>query len=224
MILALDTATRYAGVALYDGESLLLETNWRSEQSHTQELMPIIVAGLARLGMTAHDLQGLAVSLGPGSFTGLRIGMSVAKGIALVTGRPILGIPTLDILGYAHARDDMPTMAIVEAGRGRLCVATYRGRPQSWHRLDEYRLVSPEELVDGVEVPTFFCGEIAPTLRELLQRERGALAHLASPAASLRRAGYLAELGWQRLQRGERDDLTTLSPIYLHPTGQRVIS
>ncbi len=215
MILAIDTATRYAGIALYDGQAVLCEETWRSNDSHTRELMPNVVRALAQQEITVQDLTGLAVALGPGSFTGLRIGLSVAKGIAFVTGKPLLGIPTLDILGYAHARQDLRTCALVEAGRGRFCVATYR-RGQALERLDEYRLLSPADLVASIEGPTLFCGEIDASLRSYLQERLGDLAIIVSPAECLRRAGYLAELGWQRLQRGERDDLATLSPIYLH--------
>lgn len=120
MILAIDTATRYAGIALYDGQSVLFEESWRSNQSHTRELAPAIAHALGQQGIRPDDLDGLVVSLGPGSFTGLRIGLSVAKGMAFVTGKPLLGIPTLDSVGYACACRDVRMVAVVEAGRRRL--------------------------------------------------------------------------------------------------------
>jgi len=220
--LAIDTATRYAGLAIYDGSAVLVEESWLSSESHTVELMPKIARAAEQQGLALADLTGLAVSLGPGSFTGLRIGMSVAKGIALATGAPILGIPTLDVLGYAHAQPAVRTCAIIEAGRKRLCVATYQrlpgpDGPAALQRLDDYRTVSPAELVASIEAPTLFCGEMDPELREMLAEQLGPLAALASPARSLRRAGYLAELAWERWQRGERDNLAMLTPLYLQP-------
>jgi len=216
MLLAIDTATKFAGIALYDGDAILLEQSWRSNQNHTVELMPSIVRALAQQETTVWDLRGLAVALGPGSFTGLRIGLSVAKGIAYVTGKPLLGIPTLDILGYACAQQDMRTCAVIQAGRGRYCTATYRRSQHAWERLDEYRILSEPQLIATLESPTLVCGELTPSLRDALQQQSEVQAFVASPAGCLRRAGYLAELGWQRLQRGERDNLATLSPIYLH--------
>ena len=219
MILAIDTATRYAGIALYDGRAVLLEHTWLSNANHTVELMPNIMRALGQRGMGLRDLQGLVVASGPGSFTGLRIGLSVAKGMAYASGKPLLGVPTLDILGYAYTQVALPTCAIIQAGRRRFCVATYQRTPDGLERIDDYRIISQADLIAGIDRPTYFCGELGPDLRDQLQARLGEKARLAHPAASVRRPGYLAELGWQRLQRGERDNLATLSPMYLHDPG-----
>lgn len=217
MLLALDTATQYAGIALYDGQQVVVEQTWLSNRNHTIELMPAIMKTLQHVALKPVDLQGFAVSLGPGSFTGLRIGLSVAKGLAMVTGKPLLGVPTLDILGYAYAGSDMPTCAILQAGRTRLCVATYM-RSDTLKRLDAYRIIARRQLAERLDQATFFCGEIDAPLADMLRKTLGSDAHIASPAATLRRPGYLAEIGWQRLKQGERDNLATLSPLYLqHP-------
>ena len=184
--------------------------------NHTVELMPTVVLMLERQGLAVEELGGLAVALGPGSFTGLRIGLSVAKGLCLSLGVPIVGIPTLDIVAYAHRGQDLPICAIIQAGRGRICAAFYEGLGMEWQRLTGYQLATVEELSAQVMAPTLFCGEIDGSLSEALQAHMGARAVIASPASSLRRAGYLAELGWQRLQAGERDDLARLEPLYLH--------
>lgn len=216
-VLAIDTATEVASVALYDGKKgPWAESTWHTSMNHTVELMPTIVLMLERQGITVEQLDGLAVALGPGSFTGLRIGLSVAKGLCLSLGIPIVGIPTLDIVAYAHYGQGLPICAIIQAGRGRICVAFYERLGADWQRLTDYHLATVEELSAQVEVPTVFCGEIEASLSEALQARMGARAVIASSASSVRRAGYLAELGWQRLQSGERDDLTTLEPLYLH--------
>lgn len=219
MILAIDTATRYAGIALYDGRAVVLEHAWLSNANHTIELMPNVMRALAQRELEFRDLVGLVVASGPGSFTGLRIGLSAAKGIAYASGKPLLGIPTLDILGYAYTPADLPACAIIQAGRKRLCVATYQRTSDGLERIDDYRIISQAELIAGIDRPTLFCGEMEPELRDRLQSRLGDKAILSSPAASVRRPGYLAELGWQRLQRGERDNLATLSPMYLHEPG-----
>lgn len=97
LLLAIDTATRLAGVALYNGDAILAESCWLSTNAHSAELMPALATMLEQQRRTAADLTAVAVAIGPGSFTGLRIGLSVAKGLAQATGIPIFGIPTLDI-------------------------------------------------------------------------------------------------------------------------------
>jgi tRNA threonylcarbamoyladenosine biosynthesis protein TsaB len=216
MLLAIDTATRYASLALYDGEWVLSEETWRTANYHTVELMPAIVRMLERQGISVEELSAVGVSLGPGSFTALRIGLGVAKGLVLARGIPLLGVPTLQVVAYPHfSQRRVAICAIVKAGRGRLCVQIYRRRRGHWRPTGEPRLTTPEGLCQMVEISTLFCGEIDATLSTLLQGQLGEKAMLASPANSLRRASYLAELAWGRFQQGEADDVDTLSPIYL---------
>ncbi len=218
MLLAIDTATRTSSLALYDGERVLAEETWRSANGHTVELVPGLVRMLERQKVLPSQLRGIAVALGPGSFTGLRIGLGVAKGLALTLAVPLIGIPTLDALAYAQARKRGPVCAVLQAGRERVSVAFYRRRRGQWQRQGDYRLTTLDELCASIETQTFFCGEIDAQAAELLGERLGAKAVVASPAFSLRRAGYLAELGWQRLERGEVDNPATLAPIYLrHP-------
>jgi len=173
---------------------------------------------LERQRVLPSELRGIAVALGPGSFTGLRIGLGVAKGLALTLAIPLMGIPTLDILVYAQARKPGPVCAVLQAGRGRVCAAFYRWKRGQWQRQGDHRLTTVDGLCAEIETRTFFCGEIDAQAAKLLRERLGEKAVVASPASSLRRAGYLAELGWHRLERGKVDDPATLAPIYLrHP-------
>ncbi len=216
MLVAIDTSTRIASLALYDGSSVRAEESWQSANNHTVELMPSLVRMMARQRVSPLDLRGVAVALGPGSFTGLRIGLAVAKGLALAQDIPLLGVPTLDVLAYIHADQRRPICAVVRAGRGRVCTGRYVRRRGRWRRVGELGLTTIAELAAQLERATLFCGEITTAEREFLQNHEKGWAVVTSPAASLRRAGYLAELAWQRLERGEADDPITLSPIYLH--------
>jgi tRNA threonylcarbamoyladenosine biosynthesis protein TsaB len=214
-ILAIDTATEMAGIALYCQGGLLAEESWRSSGTHTVELAPRIVRMLERADMPVAQLRGLAAGLGPGSFTGLRIGLALAKGLALALKLPLVGVPTLDALAHAQSGQSLPVCAVLQAGRGRLCAGLYRVSGGHWRRAGGYRLESPDTLGQGVKERTLFCGELDATTRESLRRRLRALATIASPAFSLRRAGHLAELAWQRLSRGDVDDPAKLSPIYI---------
>ena len=216
MLLAIDTATRIASIALYEEGEVRSEHSWHSQDSHTVELMPNLVRMLKQQSVETGELAGVAVSLGPGSFTGIRIGMSIAKGLSLALELPMVGVPSLDALGYGQAYQNLTICAFIRAGRERICAATYRGGTEPWGPLGEYRLTTIEELCGEIEERTLFCGEMDAHAVSLLRQNLGEQAVIASPAFSLRRAGYLAELGWQRLKRGERDDPATLAPIYLH--------
>lgn len=216
MLLAIDTATRLASLAFYDGSSVRAEESWQSANNHTVELMPSLVRMMTRQRVTPDGLRGLAVALGPGSFTGLRIGLAVAKGLALAQDIPLLGVPTLDVLAYIHADQRRPIWAVVRAGRGRVCAAHYVRRRGRWRQVGELGLTTIADLVERIERETLFCGEITAAEREFLQNHEDGKAVVASPAGSLRRAGYLAELAWQRLDKGETDDPISLTPIYLH--------
>lgn len=217
MLLAIDTATRFASLALYDQVEgqVLGEEVWSSARRHTVELMPRLVNMLAQQGVTPGDLAGLVVSLGPGSFTGLRIGLGVAKGIALARGLPLVGVPTLDVVARPHQVQSLPVWAILQAGRGRICAGCYVQRRGRWRRRGDYRLTTLEALCQEIEEPALFCGEILARDAELIRQQLGLTAAVASPAASLRRAAFLAELGWERLSRGDSDNAASLSPIYL---------
>ena len=225
MVLAIDTATRYAGLALHDGQSVLAELVWQSSQSHTTTLMPNLSRMLDQQALTVAELTGLAVALGPGSFTGLRIGMALAKGLALAQGLSVVGVPTLDIVAYScrplsPAQRFPPLCALLEAGRGRFCVANYRWSEGVFRRQGDYRVVGPDEVGADVQEPTLFCGEVDAELEQGLRARLADRAIVAPPAARLRRPGYLAQLGCKRLARGERDDPAALSPVYLHYPGR----
>jgi tRNA threonylcarbamoyladenosine biosynthesis protein TsaB len=218
MLLAIDTATQMAGLALYDEAHgwVLAEEAWYSANNHTVELMPRIVHLMGQQGVSAADLTGLVVSLGPGSFTGLRIGLGVAKGLALARNLPIVGVPTLEVVVEPHKVQRLPIWAVLQAGRGRICAGHYIRRKGRWRRQGPFRLTTLEKLCDEVKEEAIFCGEIDNQAADLIRQRLGAETVVATPAASLRRGAYLAELGWQRLRRGDADDAASLSPIYLH--------
>ena len=214
MLLAIDTATRTASLALHDGGQVRYEATWEAGRRHTVQLAPRLFAALEDLGLGAEDLTAVAVTTGPGSFTGLRVGMALAKGLSMARNLPLVGIPTLDVVAAAQGRDRRPLIAVLQAGRGRICTATYRWR-NGWQRRDGPRLTTWEDLARTVARPTLFCGEVDERGRTVLE-ELGDLAIVLPPAWRLRRAGFLAELAWDRLRRGETDDPATLTPIYLH--------
>jgi tRNA threonylcarbamoyladenosine biosynthesis protein TsaB len=220
LLLAIDTATRAASLALHDGERVRVEISWESQDHHTVELTPRIAGMLAQLEVSVDDLVGVAVSLGPGSFTGLRVGVAAAKGLAISRGLKLVGVPTLDIVAQAMKDSPSPVVAVVAAGRGRICVARYHLSKNEMVADSPARLTTARELGADWEETTRVCGELSAEERHDLQKRLSKRVELASPAASLRRAGFLAELGWAKLRAGQSDDPATLAPIYIQtPSG-----
>jgi tRNA threonylcarbamoyladenosine biosynthesis protein TsaB len=226
MLLALDTATRATGLALFDGQTLVAELNWQSSNGQTTELLPRLVQLMGWHGLQPTDLTCLAVSLGPGSFTGLRVALSLAKGMALAHQLPLIGVPTLDATAFPHVGHAEPVCAVVQAGRGRIYWATYRPGPtvadgvlvslgpwRGWHT--PALLSTVEEMAAAAQETTVFAGELLAETRHQLEAQLGDLAILAPPTVAARRAGHLAELGWQRWQAGQATTPASLSPIYL---------
>jgi len=213
MLLAIDTATRILSLALHDGEQIVGELTWQSSNYHTVELTASIAAMLGQAKITPAELTAIAVAQGPGSFTGLRIGMAVAKGLSLAHKVPLVGIPTLDIVAAAIGPDDIPLCAIIQAGRGRISTGRYRWADGEWQPEGDAQVTTWDDLVSALDTPTIFAGEINAAGAKALRRRRSKV-YLLSPAAGLRRAGFLAELGWERFKRNRMDDPAALAPIY----------
>ncbi|MBN1220548.1 MAG: tRNA (adenosine(37)-N6)-threonylcarbamoyltransferase complex dimerization subunit type 1 TsaB [Anaerolineae bacterium] len=215
MILAIDTATQYAGLALYQPDTVFAEETWFSGRNHTVELMPRIERMLKLANLKVQDLTALAVSLGPGSFTGLRIGLAAAKGMALPHKLPVVGVPTLEIVAYPFRSSSLPVWAIAQAGRGRILAACFGRVDGDWQVLDEPGLTSFADLARKIDTPALCVGEIDQEATQILRRNSQHKARVVSPAARVRRASYLAEIAAVRLEAGVRDDPDTLAPIYL---------
>jgi len=217
MLLALDTATRQLSLALHDGLSVAAEHSWRAGQHHTVELAPQAALLMRRAGVEPASLRGIAVALGPGSYTGLRIGLGLAKGLALAHNLPLVGVPTGDILMRAQAPRAHHARAVLQAGRGRVLVLPYQWNSQHerWEADGGARVLTWEALAGEIAGPTLVCGEIDEAGRDALRALKGQ-ALLAAPAFSLRRAGFLAEIGWERIRAGQTDDPLRLAPLYGH--------
>jgi tRNA threonylcarbamoyladenosine biosynthesis protein TsaB len=214
LLLALDTSTHWVSLALYDGVSLLCEHTWRSSDYHTVELAPMVNQALQRLGRTARHLTCVAVAIGPGSFTALRVGIALAKGLVVGGRIALVGVPTLDILAAAQPPLNLPMIAALRAGRGRLALRRYECQDGEWRAQGDYQILTHEQLAATIVQPTWLCGEFEAAERQALSANPNV--QLAAPWLCLRRAGCLAELGWALWQAGQVADPTTLAPIYLH--------
>ena len=217
MLLAIDTVTRWTGLALFDGATLLAEWGWRCQNTQTIELAPAVLDLLGRTGYTMADLTALTVASGPGSYTGMRVGLGFAKGVALARTLPLIGIPTLDIVAAGQPAAELLLVTVAEAGRTRLLTGRYRYQVKTgWQATGRPVVQSAPELAAEINEPTLLAGEISPAVRGAIEPE-APQARFAPASANVRRAGVLAELGWRRWQAGAIDDPATLVPDYLRP-------
>ena len=217
MLLAVDTSTAFVGLALYDGDRVLGEMIWATNQHHTSELSPALSGLLSRCGASMSSVNALGVAIGPGSFTSLRVGLSLVKGIALARNLPVMGVSTLDVIAMAQplARHDL--VAVIQAGRTRVAYGVYKTVRKQWQAEGPVRSGTLDEMLAGLESPFSIAGELTSDERRKISKIKKM--HLASPALCVRRPAALAELAWERWRKNDVDDLAALAPVYLHVAG-----
>lgn len=214
MLLAIDTSTSTASLSLYDGQ-VRWENTWSAGRRHSAQLLPQVQAGLKLLGLRPGDLLAVAAAQGPGSFTGVRVGVSVAKGLAFALDIPAFGICSLDALAAGCSVGGGLVRTLLDAGRGRFATTLYRVGPQGAERVEPISLVDLGTLAELARGGVVLCGEVWGPARDEVLRWPAKEFVLASPASSVRRAGFLAELAWQRWLAGERPRPEELRPIYV---------
>lgn len=217
LLLALDTSSETIGFAIAERDMLLAEALWRGQRHGTATLLAEAMRALEALGHTQDDFRAVAIATGPGSFSGLRVGMGIAKGLALGLDIPIVGCPTLAITAEPFRDARRPVCATIAAGRGRFAYAIYEEREGSMHE------TLPATHGDGAAIgatlaaypDAIVCGDLDGAVVEAI--------HAAAPGVTIppagiriRRPGALAAMAWRRILSGESDDLVALEPIYLH--------
>jgi tRNA threonylcarbamoyladenosine biosynthesis protein TsaB len=222
MLLAIDTSTAQVGLALYDGVQILGEVTWTAGQHHTTELAPAISELMRRSGAAMDKVSALGVAIGPGSFTSLRVGLSLTKGIALASHLPLIGITTLDIIAAAQPGDTKPLVVVIQAGRKRIAIGRYQYVKNKWQAQGGATNGTIDQLADEIESPTHIAGELTAEDRSHLARNRANVL-LASPVYCIRRPSILADLAWARWKKNDVDDPASLAPIYLHVEGTPIL-
>ena len=215
MQLAMDTSTGTASLTLVRDGYILAELTWRCGQNHTRQLLPNLNHLLHQFELSPAEITGIIVARGPGSFNGLRVGISAAKGLAFSLNVPIVGISSLEAEAYQHAETGLPVCPIFNAGRGEIATAMYQKRDGEWLQLADEDITTVEVLCSGITNRTIFCGEYVPTVAPQITELLKGKAVMPSVTTGLRRGGFLAELGLKRLEAGDNDEPATLQPVYL---------
>ena len=221
-VLAVDTSTRWGAVGLYDDQGPIGEISLLSRESHSSRLLPSIDWMLQTAGLTLQEIDGFGVTIGPGSFTGLRVGLSTVKGLAWSTKKPVVALHSLEIL--AHNLPDVPSFIapMLDARKGRVFGAIY-----CWEKGVLHTVVSPQD-IEMVQLLDRDCGTVvclgdgarknAATLDALGTNE----IHLAPVETDVPRGGVAARLAHQKLLAGELLDIVSAEPIYLRASEQEL--
>ncbi len=222
LVLGIDTSTKVGALGVYDSErGLIGEHNLALERTHSERLMPSLEGLFKELKISLQDLDGYAVTVGPGSFTGVRIGVTTAKTLAQITQKPIIGVSTLEVTAFNLATTSGLIIPIFDARNRRVYTARFRGGQDGCKRLSDDTSCTIDELVDELkneEGQIYFTGDAVYLYHEFISSELGERVVFPPRAISQPKGGVVAEMGCEKLMRGELDDLYALTPNYLKPS------
>lgn len=215
MEMAIDTSTDYAALALSSCGEVIAEVSWNAGQNHTAELVPHLISLMEHEKVSVKNLGGVIVARGPGSFNGLRAGITTAKGIAYAQNVPVVGVSSLEVEAYQYAENTFRICAIAGVGRGEIAAAIFQKKNGEWIRHTEEHITVVSTLVTQIKERTVFCGRIPDHVAVSLKESLGEDAVILHDPAEKSRMKFLAELGWKRLKNKDFDNLTALQPLYL---------
>jgi tRNA threonylcarbamoyladenosine biosynthesis protein TsaB len=223
-ILGVDTSTSCGSLGIIDDDEVVAEYALSRQETHSAQLVPAIQALLKEARITIHEIDGLAVSLGPGSFTGLRVGLSTVKGLALAAEKPVVGVPTLDALASNLPFTPYLICPILDARKGEVYFALYKnGGGGQLERLTPYQVLSPLGLLEKIPLQdTVFLGYGVQVYGEFIRDQLGEKALFAPPHLRFLRGSTVAELGLGRIMQGEGDDISSMVPIYVRPSDAEI--
>ena len=214
-ILAVDTATTSCSVAIVDKTSLLSEFTLAKEETHSKHLMDMIKAALRMSGHNFSDLDGFAVTRGPGSFTGLRIGISTIKGLVVASEKPVVGVSSLEALALqvSYSRDLI--CPILDARRGEVYFSRYRFLNGHLKKQTKERVAPPDQAVEDLNESCLFVGNGALLYKEMILEKMGELASFAPLIQNTIRASTMAYLSMAKFENNDTDDIEKILPYYI---------
>jgi len=214
-ILAVDTATNSCSVAATDDGKLVAELTISKDETHSKHLMESIHSVLENAGFSVADLDGLAVTVGPGSFTGLRIGISTIKGLAHALGKPVVGVSTLEALARQCGQTPHLICPLLDARKGEVYAATYRFNEGQLIQKTGARAIIPEAVVADIKSPCLFIGTGAQLYRQRIVAMAGNFAHFVAEDQNTIKASSVALLSMPRFEHNDTDEIGGLVPHYI---------
>lgn len=217
IVLGIESASLQGGVALVGSDGVIAEYVLNVKATYSERLLPAVDHVLRDARITMDEIEGLAVSIGPGSFTGLRIGLSTVKGLALATGKPVVGVPTLQALAWSIPHCRYPVCPILDARKHEVYSAIFAYRDGELVCLMEEAALVPQALVKHIAQPTLFVGDGWRVYGAFFQQALGKLV-IPPPTSWTVSPAAVADLGRRRLCKGEKDPVEDLVPRYIRPS------
>lgn len=211
----MDTASGCGSIAVADGEALLAELVTSRRETHSRHLMTMVDRALQMAGLALHEIDGFAVTVGPGSFTGLRIGISSIKGLALATQKPVTGVSSLEALAIQAAPDSRLICPMLDARNQEVYFSRFRMEAGRLERRIKDQSASPDLACEGIDAPCLFVGDGAQRYRDLIIAKLGANASFALSFQHTIRASTIWHLGRIKFQENQVADAAALAPRYL---------
>lgn len=225
-ILGIDTSTKFCNLGLIEDEDIIIEHAINgSKKKHSSILLPAIKDLLEVIDLKIEEINGIAVSIGPGSFTGLRIGLCVAKGLCYARSLPLLGIPTLDAMVFPLKGIPYLICPVLESKKDEIYDVVFRGG-DSLHRVMDYKCEDIQSLLvrlSPLKEKIIFLGDGIKKYRDIIKEKIGKDALFIDSQLNLPVATSIAFLGLNKLKKGEEDDISILFPFYLRKSEAEII-
>jgi len=214
-ILGIETSTKTGSVAVVSEKGVIAQYSLNIEVTHSERLMSTVDRVLKDTGLALSSMDGYAVAIGPGSFTGLRIGLAAVKGLALSTGKPVAAVPTLKALAWNLPFAEYPICPMLDARKNEVYASIYQFDKDVLAQTMPEAVIALSALKERIFGKTVFTGEAAYLYRADIKRTFGDQALFAPLSAILPSAAAVAEIGMAMIRNNEQADLDTLAPLYI---------
>lgn len=214
-LLAIETSTMLGGTAIMDGDMLVAESRINVKVTHSERLMTGIDHALAQAGLKIEDIDVFAVTIGPGSFTGLRVGLSTVKGLVYATGKKLVSVPTMEALAWNIPFSRYDVCPLLDARKKEVYAGIFRWADYGFVRVLNEQAIGIDALMSSIIEPTIFLGEGALIYRDRIEANPGVKAFFAKPQHMVSSPANAAYLGMKKAMAGEFEDPIALAPMYL---------
>ena len=222
-ILSLDTSGRHFSLAISDGNKFLAAKTMKNDRVLSSKIIPAMDKSFQKSGLEPKDVDAIAVGLGPGSFTSLRVGVSTVKGLAYALDKPIIGVPSLDIIAMNVKRGEFDQVCVMcDARRGMVYSAVYQCRDEGLERVSDYLLVEPRKLTRLIKGKVAFLGDAVVLYQDVIREKSNLKSAKFSPVFLDEKKWYpsaknLSLVACERFEYKDFDDIDALTPLYLYP-------
>jgi tRNA threonylcarbamoyladenosine biosynthesis protein TsaB len=222
-VLGVDAATDLCGVALVENGHLLCEFRLKTGFQHAEHLLVLVDRVLKDLKLEMADLDGLALTIGPGSFTGLRVAVSTVKGLLVGIDKPVAAVSTLEVLAWNLPMASNPICTLLDAKKKEVYAALFAFEESGeLKRLMDDQVILPTALLERLSGEILFIGEGAHRYRDLIIERLGRRARFVPPSQQVSKASIVAQIGLEQLRQGQRVDIRNLTPNYLRRSDAEV--